>query len=229
MQLDLLGGRGEQLALPLAIRRSGHGTVATSEQMPALAYLADATPRPGSVTVLLGPAGAGKSHLGREWAALRGAVSLGPSGLGRWADAAAARAVWIDDVHLAFASPARRAAERAAFHLVNAVRAGGGELLLTTRTDPRGWGLTLADLRSRLAGATRIEIDAPGQGALRTVGRALCERHQLVVAERDLAGLCLAVERSHGALEAALRRADAWALARGRRIDARMLSDALRA
>lgn len=115
---------------------------------------------------LVGPAGAGKSHLAAVWAERTGAAVLTSE---TRADAGLSmlegRPVLLED--------ADRASDETLFHLYNLAGVQGGALLVTSRTRPVRWKTALPDLRSRLGALRVVEIAEPDDAVLRT----LLERH----------------------------------------------------
>ncbi|MCX7670143.1 MAG: hypothetical protein N2439_08725, partial [Anaerolineae bacterium] len=98
---------------------------------------------PASLVVIAGPPGAGKSHLASIWAAKAGAHAVDPAGEGAIAAAAPLGVnLLIDGIG---GSPTD---EHALFHAVNATRAAGRHMLLTSRLWPSQWNLVLPDLVS---------------------------------------------------------------------------------
>ena len=121
----------------------------------------DAWPRwPGGALVLVGPAGVGKTHLARAWAASAKAVILDREA----PDVAAAtgRSALLEDVD-------RGVGDEALFHLINLAAREGASLLLTARTPPAAWPARLPDLRSRLNALMVAEISAPDDDVLHGV------------------------------------------------------------
>lgn len=116
--------------------------------------------------VIVGPRGAGKSHLAQVWAARAGALVVDRD----LADVsvAAGRPVLLEDAD-------RGVAPEALFHLINLAAREGGGLLLTARTRPLTWPSALPDLRSRLNTLPVVEIGPPDdavlEGVLRTFFR----------------------------------------------------------
>ncbi len=110
---------------------------------------------PAPVVVLAGPFGAGKTHLGAIWREAAGALSVPASAIDAIAGDIGGHPVLIDDVDSA------RIDEPALFHLINAVRGAGSQLLLTARRFPSAWGVALPDLASRLKAAATVEIHEP--------------------------------------------------------------------
>ncbi len=113
---------------------------------------------------LIGPEGAGKTHLARAWADAADAVVLErelPD-----LDLGAGRPVLVEDVD-------RGMSEEALFHLINMAGRAGGGLLVTARTPPRAWPAKLPDLRSRLNALPLALIEAPCDIVLEAVLRKL--------------------------------------------------------
>ena len=111
----------------------------------------------GRMLMLVGPEGAGKSHLGAIWARAAGAVRVAGKGWDEQSLEACARAdaMLIDD-----ADGATRA-ETLFFHLINTAMQNDAWLLLTGRTAPATWGLNTPDLLSRLRLAPVVRLAAP--------------------------------------------------------------------
>ena len=96
--------------------------------------------------MLVGPEGAGKSHLGAIWARSADAVSLAAEDL----DEAALEVCAQADAVLIENADRARGAEALFFHLINAGLQNNTWLLITSRAAPDAWGLNTADLLSRL-------------------------------------------------------------------------------
>ena len=111
---------------------------------------------------LVGPEGAGKSHLARAWAEAAGALILDPQAPDL--AAAADRPVLLEDAD-------QGASDEGLFHLINLAARSGGGLLLTARSLPATWRTDLPDLRSRLNALPVAEIEAPDDEVLEGVLR----------------------------------------------------------
>lgn len=169
---------------------------------------------PDRVLLLLGPAGAGKSHLGSIWAERAGAHIVRASAPRLLDDvqAHAAGANLIDD------ADRLAGGEDALFHLLNLVREQGGSLLLTAQTAPDRWGVRTADLLSRLRLAPAARLGAPDDDLLRAVLVKLFADRQLLVDEAVISFLVLRLDRSIAAARAAVEALDTTGLAMSRRI-----------
>jgi chromosomal replication initiation ATPase DnaA len=143
------------------------------------------------VVVLAGPAGSGKSHLAEIWARAANAMRLAPDGLGHgFEPARLGRAILVDGI------AAGAIDQTALFHLINQVRSAGSFMLLTSRSFPAGWGVTLPDLASRLRAATVVEIGEPDDLLLAGVITKLFADRQVEVEGHVVAYLVSRIERS---------------------------------
>jgi chromosomal replication initiation ATPase DnaA len=179
---------------------------------------------PGGRMLLLGPEGAGKTHLAHVWAAETGAAMLAARGLeGHDLPALAARgAVVIEDADR-LDDPAD---ETALFHLHNLAGAQGAALLLTATVPVRDWRLTLPDLSSRMQAVAVARLDPPDDALLSAVLVKLFTDRQIAVAPALIAYLASRMDRSIAAARRLVARLDAEALAEGRPVT-RALASAL--
>jgi len=181
---------------------------------------------PDRVLLLLGPTGAGKSHLGAIWAARSHARILPASALAG-AELAALTAqgpLLLEDVDSA------RGIEAELFHLLNLVRNSTHSwLVLTARAWPDGWGLRTADLLSRLRLAPAVEIAEPDDALVRAVLVKHFIDRQLMVDTTVVEYLAMRIERSLDAARQVVEALDQEALMAGRRITRPMAGDVLRA
>lgn len=180
---------------------------------------------PGRRLALVGPEGAGKTHLAAVWAQEAGARviradALAEEDLGKLA---ALSGVAVEDADR-LADPA---AERALFHLHNRLEAAGGALLLTGREAPARWPVALPDLRTRLAALPVARIAEPDDALTeRLVEKLFADRG--VEPEKGLARwLALRAPRDHRALAEAVAVIDRAALAAAQKPHRRLARRAL--
>ena len=167
---------------------------------------------PGRKLMLIGPEGAGKTHLARIWAALTGAVILPAETLdGQDIASLTGRAVVVED------ADRLGEAEAQLFHLHNLVTTTGA-LLLTARTPPRDWGMTLPDLKSRMQATPIAQLDGPDDALLSAVLVKLFADRQISVPANLIPYLISRMPRSIGAARALVATLDTRALAAGRPI-----------
>ena len=178
---------------------------------------------PGRKLLLIGPEGAGKTHLAHVWAAMTGSVILPAETLGTVEVAdLAGRAVVVEDADRVLGA----GAEAQLFHMHNLVTTGGF-LLLTARTPPRDWGLTLPDLFSRMQASPIAHLNAPDDALLSAVLVKLFADRQVAVPASLIPYLVSRMPRSIGAARALVAALDARALAAGRPISQKLAGEVL--
>jgi len=162
---------------------------------------------PDRALALVGPEGAGKSHLAAIWAEIAGARRVSARALGETGllAALATAALVVEDA-------SARLDERALFHLLNLVRQEEAFVLITARTAPATWHIELPDLASRLRAVPVVELSAPDDALLRAVLVKLFADRQLIVDEGLIGYLITRLERSFAAARAAVEDLDREAL-----------------
>lgn len=172
--------------------------------------------------VLVGPAGAGKSHLARIWADVSGAQIVAASALktGVRIDGP----VCVEDVHCIAQD---RAAEENLFHLHNIQGQQGYALLMTGLGSPMGWGIGLPDLASRIAGSHLVKLGAPDDGLLAAVLVKQCMDRQLPVEPGVVDYILRRVERSFHGVRTLVAQLDRLSLQRKKAVGQGMVRDAL--
>lgn len=208
--------RAKQLSLRLAsppvFTRAAFAISPANDQ--ALA-LVEAWPRwPGGVLALVGPEGAGKTHLATVWAERAGAVRYDSGPLAEGAP------VLVED--------ADTIGDEALFHLINRAASDGG-LLLTARTRPTAWAAALPDLRSRLNALTVAEIGEPDDALLIAVLEALLREKHIRAAPDLYEFLLRRMERSVTAARAVVSRLDEAAAEQGRPVNRALAREVLEA
>lgn len=164
----------------------------------ALAALDAPQDWPQGRMLLIGPDGAGKTHLAAFWAAENGARRIkAPALRPELADQLACEggALVVED-----ADRAGRAAgaEQALFHLWNLCGPRDCLLLLTARTAPRDWGLVLPDLRSRMDAMPQVHLGPPDEALLAAVLVKLFADRQLAVPAGLIEWLATRMDRDLG-------------------------------
>ena len=221
-----MAGPLAQLSLDLPLEpRYGREDFLRSVSNEAAYEAVEAWPRwRDRVLLLVGPEGAGKSHLGAIWAARAGARTVAATGLSSAdvPDIVGSGAVFVDDADRIGPN------EAGLFHLVNLVRETGGYLLLSACRRPDFWGLATADLLSRLRQAPAVEIGAPDDDLIRAVLVKLMADRQIMVDAGVVDYLACRIERSLAAARMVIASLDRESLARGRRITKIMAGDVLK-
>lgn len=182
---------------------------------------------PGGRLAVVGPAGAGKTHLAHVWAARSGARILPAADVAAvdLATLPGGAALAVEDVDRVGGG---REAEVALFHLANHLAAGGGSLMVSGREPPARWALGLADLASRLGAAPVARLEAPDDALLAAVLVKLFADRQLAVGPDLVAWLLGRIDRSFAAAEATVAALDRAGLARRRPVTARLAAEVLR-
>ncbi len=185
--------RARQLVLDLPHRAAlGREDFLVSRSNAAAVAMIDRWPDwPHPILVLVGPQGAGKTHLAHVWRTRSRALMLSPpapasasqSGDPDAADALAAgalkggRPLVIEDIDRGLAT----LGERSLFHLLNLARERGAHMLMTARRMPAAWDVALADLASRLRALPVLRIDIADEMLMRTMLVKLFADRQLMV------------------------------------------------
>lgn len=214
---------GQQMAHQLAfdlpgapIRRSRADFFTSPANQQALAAIDAWQDWPGRKMLLVGPEGAGKTHLARIWAEIAGATLIEAAALAATDLAFLARApVVVEDAQLIAGNVA---AETALFHLHN-LAAPAHHLLITAMTPPRDWGLALPDLQSRLQAAALTTLAPPDDALLSAVLIKLFADRQIIVSPQLITYLVNRMDRSIAAAQDIVERLDAVALALGRPVN----------
>jgi chromosomal replication initiation ATPase DnaA len=178
---------------------------------------------PDRTLVLVGPPGAGKSHLGAIWAR-RAEAPIVPASAFADADLpalAARRHVLLEDADRLGAEQPRL------FHLLNLLWETGGSLLLTATSFPNLWGFQLPDLISRLRRAMVAEIFRPSDDLIRAVLVKLLVERQLTIDISVIDYVLTRLEPTLDAMRGLVESLDREALSRGRRITRPIAADVL--
>jgi len=169
---------------------------------------------PSPTVVLAGPPGSGKTHLATIWRNMAAARDCDPAALTD-ADLDAAQsgeALLLDGVEPGGFD------ENALFHIMNAVRANGGSLLMTSAHWPGAWQVQTPDLRSRIQAATTVEIAEPDDELLFGVMTKLFADRQIAVDPSVIRYIASRIERSLASALAIVERLDKASLARKAKI-----------
>ncbi len=180
---------------------------------------------PGRKLLLIGPAGAGKTHLAHVWAAQSSARILPAAGLEQADIPALAQGhVVVEDIDQI---AGQQGAEQALFHLHNLVIAEGHSLLLTSACAPQHLGLSLPDLQSRVQGCQSASLGAPDDRLLGAVLMKLFADRQLVPTPDTLPYLVRWMTRSFDSARQIVAEMDAQALAQGRPLNRALAREVL--
>ena len=221
--MTVRSGKPEQL--PLDFRHeaaTGRDDLVISDPVSAAASIVDRWPDwPSPVVIITGPEGSGKSHLAEVWRRLSGAARVQPVAGSDAVMRAGEGPVLVED------ADREGFDETELFHLINAVRSAKTSLLITARSWPMAWGVSLPDLASRLKAATVVEIGPPDDLLLGQILVKLFADRQLLADEKVIAYIVPRMERSLAAAQSIVERLDRLALARGTRISRALAGEVL--
>ncbi len=179
---------------------------------------------PDKIMALVGPEGSGKSHLASIWSETAGARFLSGRAI-EGADlpmAVSTGALVVEDIDRSSID------EVAFFHLLNLAREERAYLLLTARTAPTAWPVSLPDLASRLRALPVASVAAPDDELLRALLVKLAADRQLDLDESLLSYLAHRVERSFVGVRQALTQLDQEAMRRQRPVTRALAAELFR-
>jgi chromosomal replication initiation ATPase DnaA len=176
---------------------------------------------PDGITLLVGPAASGKSHLTRIFADRGNALLVAPDNIGAIAAAGGREPLAIED-------PDRRAYdEPALFHLLNQALRGERTLLLTAREEVAHWPIRTDDVRSRIRRAPVFRLEISDDIELSQMFVKLFGDRQIKVDPRVIGYIVPRMERSPEEAAALVELMDRLALAKGSAITRAVASEAL--
>jgi chromosomal replication initiation ATPase DnaA len=204
----------EQLVFDLPVRPAmgRDDFFVTGSNAVALAQVDGWRDWPFGKLVLVGPEGAGKTHLAHVWAAGSGARIIAATEVDE-AEILRADATPALVVEAADRVAGDAGAETRLFHLHNAYAQRGAPVLYTATRPPAQWGLTLPDLDSRMRQAALARIEAPDDALLSALLVKLAHDRGLKLTPAILAHVLPRIERSAAAVRGFVGRLDARALA----------------
>lgn len=175
---------------------------------------------PGTALAIVGPQGAGKTHLAHVFQALSHApvitaAILREQGVERVLDRQPA--LVLEDVE-AFVGPNGAGLEEDLLHLYNLAREGDVKLLLTALSAPARWNIALKDLSSRLNTAQVAEIRPPDDALLAALIVKQFSDRQLNVDQDVLTYMLARMDRSFAGVRNLVCAIDEAALAEKRAI-----------
>lgn len=145
---------------------------------------------PDPITLLIGPAKSGKSHLARIFADRAGAEFARIDDLERLARDGGSRPLVVEDVDRLAYDEARL------FHLLNQAMRDQRPLLLTARGEVSAWPLATDDVRSRARRATAYSLELTDDIQLSQMFVKLFDDRQIAVDPKIVAYLVARMERS---------------------------------
>jgi chromosomal replication initiation ATPase DnaA len=218
------GARQLALDLPHAESFRRDDFLASPSNETALALVESWPVWPDRIAAIVGPAGAGKSHLAAIWAERAGARIVDAASLVK---AEVPRALATGALLLEDLAP-QRVDEAALFHLLNLAREETAYVLITAKKRLDLEGYALADLASRLRAVPVVQLAPPDDALIAAVLVKLFADRQIKVDEETVAFLTMRIERSLAAARAVAARLDTASLSRGRRLTRSLAAEVLR-
>lgn len=174
----------------------------------------DAWPNwPSPALVIVGPPGAGKSHLAAVFANCSNALQVLEEEFNEAASNVELDLI-VEDVDIVLT----KGNEEPLLHLYNAAKESGHRILLTAKTPPVRWGIQLPDLRSRMNAALTVEIGPPEDSLIAALLVKMFADRQVQVSHDVITYTLSRMERSFLAARQIVENADKLALAEKKRI-----------
>lgn len=217
-----------QLTLDLALPPPTYARedfVVAAGNREALAWLERWPDWPAPALAVHGPAGCGKTHLGRIWAEQATARLLTGGDLD--GKSVADLTALVETSPELLVDQANAAPERALFHVYNLLRERRGHMLLLSVEPPARWQIALPDLASRLRAAPAVAVEAPDDELLGSIILKQLADRQLHAGPGVVQYLLSRMERSGDAARRVVAALDRKALAERREIDRRLAADVL--
>jgi chromosomal replication initiation ATPase DnaA len=175
----------------------------------------------GPLTLIVGPAKAGKSHLARIWAERAGAEAPEPGALEALARDGGTLPLVIEDVDR------RGYDEHALFHLLNQSMRDGRPLLMTAREPVANWPYRTNDVLSRARLAAHFTVELAEDIHLSQIFVKLFGDRQVAVDPKIIAYLAARMERSPEEAVELADLMDRLAMAKGTAITRAIAAEAL--
>jgi len=173
---------------------------------------------PGGKMVLVGPKGAGKTHLALVWAGETDACVISARDLRDDNIASLVQQHNFVAVEDADKIAGKTATETALFHLHNLLLAEGGRLLVTAALPPAQWSLGLPDLASRIQASSLATLAPPDDPLMAAILVKLFADRQLEVSPKLITYLVTRMERSFTGAQTLVAALDLAALSQKRAI-----------
>ncbi len=179
---------------------------------------------PSRTVVLVGPEGAGKTHLAAIWTVIAGARRVAARDI----DAAAVPAALAGGAAVIEDADTGEFDENALFHVLNLAKEQGAYVLLTARQAPVAWPTRLPDLASRLRVLPVVSIAPPDDELLRALLVKQFADRQLAVDDALIRYLVERIERSFAAARATVEALDREALVQQRPVNRALAGEVVR-
>lgn len=176
---------------------------------------------PDGMTLMVGPAASGKSHLARIFVDRAHALAVTVESIVEIASADGREPVLLEDVDRAGYD------EHALFHLLNQAMRGERSLLMTAREDVTQWPLQTDDARSRARRAATFRLQMSDDIELSQMMVKLFGDRQIKIDPKVIGYIVPRMERSPEEAAALVDLMDRLALAKGSAITRNLAAEAL--
>ncbi len=176
---------------------------------------------PGPLTLITGPAKAGKSHLARIFAERSNAQVAAPEEIEALSRAGGLRPLVLEDLDRS------GFAEVPLFHLLNQAMRDGRPVLMTAREGVQSWQVQTEDVRSRVRLASQFAMLPTDDIQMSQMLVKLYADRQIAVEPRVIAYLSARMERSPAEAVALVELTDRLALARATAVTRTVAAEAL--
>lgn len=209
----------KQIPIPFDHRPalSGEDFLVAPSNLQAIAWIDRWPDWPGPLLVIVGPEGAGKTHLANVFTNATGAKNITAESLsndGPATVAEGARALVIEDGEN-FIKPGL---DEQLLHLYNIAREGDIRILMTARSAPARWKVDLKDLSSRLNTAPVAEINSPDDALISALLIKQFSDRQIDVGQDVINYLLSRMDRSFAAVRHVVQSTDRLSLSEKRGI-----------
>ncbi|MFC7050763.1 HdaA/DnaA family protein [Emcibacter nanhaiensis] len=170
---------------------------------------------PSHVLILFGDEGCGKTHLSHVWQDRSSAIRLNEEEFFGQPLVGREKAYIFEDVDTYLSGPGR---EEQLLHSYNWLKEKASFLLLTARTHPRSWGMSLPDLSSRILSCPIVEMGQADDSLLASVIIKQFADLQVILPSEVLDYLLPRIDRSFAGVRRTVRRIDRLALTEKRAV-----------
>ncbi|MDR2666836.1 MAG: hypothetical protein LBB34_01810 [Holosporales bacterium] len=161
----------------------------------------------GNFACLVGEKGAGKTHLANIWAERMNAYIMNPplNVFDRWYntlfECEEQRFFVLDDAD-------EVEEEMSLFYIYNTIKDKNAYILMTAKTPPNKWKLSLNDVKSRVSTMNVIQIQRPDEDAMKLILKKMFSQRGILVKDNIVDYIVNRIERSYESINYWINRID---------------------